>query len=70
MRTIDTIAATIRMGIDDAQELDWLERKVDWCRTMVAGGLLSEDEAAEALQSGHARMLERGRLADTAANRP
>lgn len=56
---ISQAMAPERMAIDDPKQLDWLERKCQWARTMVDTGMLSLDEAIRALREGHAKAMER-----------
>jgi hypothetical protein len=56
---ISQAMAPERMAIDDARQLDWLERKCEWARTMVDSGMLSLDEAIRALKEGHAKAMGR-----------
>lgn len=56
---IDQAMAPERMAIDDPKQLDWLERKCQWATRMVDSGMLSLDEAIQALREGHAKATER-----------
>lgn len=47
---LEWAVAMARMGCDDARQLDWLERKLQWAKLMVDGGLLSMDEAERELR--------------------
>jgi hypothetical protein len=38
------------MACDTQKQLDWLERKIEWARLMVDGGLLTVDEACAELR--------------------
>lgn len=50
---IEWTAGPMRMACDTTKQLDWLERKIEWCVSMVDGGLLSLDEARRALKEAH-----------------
>lgn len=59
---LEFATAVDRMACDNARQLDWLERKVEWAVLMVDGGLMSLDEANRALKDGHAKAIDRARL--------
>lgn len=50
---IEWTAGPIRMACDTTKQLDWLERKIEWCVLMVDTGMLSLDEAKRALKEAH-----------------
>lgn len=56
---INRAMAPERMAIDDPRQLDWLDRKIEWCCLMVDSGMLSMDEAIRALREGHAKAVDR-----------
>lgn len=47
---LERTAAQARLACDTQRQIDWLERKVEWCILMVDSGRMALDDAKQALK--------------------